>query len=85
MNKSNNIILEETEYQNILSIEKKIGKHPWTSHRAYMDKKQRPAWLHVDTVLGRFGQDEKEALKELHAFVQRRPPRALEKQLDSNR
>lgn len=64
-------------------LEQRIGTHPWTSHRAYMREKERPAWLVVREVLGFFSRHEAEALKGLDAFVKDAPPPAFEKRLDS--
>lgn len=64
-------------------LEKRLGEHIWTSHRAYLQKTERPPWLEVRGVLERFSAHEKEAVKELDAFVKKEPPRDLEERLDS--
>lgn len=63
-------------------LEKKIGQHKWTSHRAYMNRKERPEWLVVEDVLERFSRYEKTAMKELDLYVKKQPPAELEKRLD---
>lgn len=50
-------------------LEKKIGQHEWTSHSAYMKKSRRPQWLKTEDVLMEFNQFEKEAMRQLDAFV----------------
>jgi len=62
-------------------LESGLGKHPWTSHRAYLGKKDRPAWLQRDHVLKYFGKREKEALRRMDAFVKKQVPKELEKRL----
>ena len=44
-------------------------EHPWTSHVAYLKKKQRPKWLVIDEVLREFGKKESVAIKRLHDYV----------------
>lgn len=63
-------------------IEKKVGTHKWTSHRAYIRKTDRPKWLKVEKVLKRFGKYEKTALNEMEQFVKESVPKELENQLD---
>ncbi|MBF0104857.1 MAG: transposase [Deltaproteobacteria bacterium] len=43
--------------------------HPWTSHGAYLNKKQRPQWLVVDEILKDFSKTEKAAQKKFDEFV----------------
>lgn len=64
------------------NLEKQLGDHKWTSHRAYMDGKRRPKWLRVDCVLKKFGKYGKAARKELHAFVMKEAEEGIEKRLD---
>ena len=64
------------------NLEKQLGEHKWTSHRAYMDDKIRPKWLRVDYVLKKFGKYGKAARRELHAFVMKEGEEGLEKRLD---
>jgi len=61
---------------------RKISSHKWTSHRAYMIKQERPEWLKINTALLIFSQHEKEALRKLDAFVQKKVPAELERILD---
>lgn len=64
-------------------LEGEIGAHKWTSHIAYMKKKERPLWLSVGTVLGQFSQYKKEAQKKLDAFVKKEESKDLARILDS--
>jgi len=64
-------------------LEEKIGTHKWTSHIAYMKKKERPLWLSAGTVLGEFSKYEKEAQRQLDAFVKKEEPGDLVRILDS--
>ena len=64
-------------------LENYIGKHEWTSHRAYMNTGERPEWLTTDYVLSEFGEYDKEAKRLFDAFVNREPPEELSKVLDS--
>ncbi|VAX35970.1 hypothetical protein MNBD_UNCLBAC01-1160 [hydrothermal vent metagenome] len=61
---------------------KKLGMHQWTSHRAYMRKKERPEWLKVNQILSRFGRYEKTALKQMEEFVNDSVSIELEEKLD---
>lgn len=63
-------------------IVKKLGDHQWTSHRAYMRKKDRPSWLKVDHILRQFGEYEKEALIKMDKFIKEETSDDLKKQLD---
>jgi len=64
------------------NLEKQLGNHKWTSHRAYMDDNKRPKWLRVDYVLKKFGKYGKRARKELQAFVMKEAEKDIEKRLD---
>ena len=50
-------------------LEEKIGQHEWTSHSAYMKISRRPQWLKTKDVLMQFSEFEKEAMRQLDAFV----------------
>lgn len=60
------ILIEAEEY--FMAVARYIHRNPvpsqrdmhmtryrWSSHRAYLDKKRRPQWLNVDSLLSRFG------------------------------
>jgi len=64
-------------------LEKKLGEYRWTSHYGYNNKKKRPAWLNVETVLRYFSEYDREALRRMNAFIRKAPPRDLEKRLGS--
>lgn len=64
-------------------LERKLGDHKWTSHRAYMIVKDRPVWLQTDSVLMRFSQYENNARKGLQSFVKKEVSQSLEKRLYS--
>ncbi|MEA3488946.1 MAG: transposase [Candidatus Omnitrophota bacterium] len=63
-------------------IVEKIIEHKWTSHRAYMIKKERPEWLKVNTALIKFSQHENAAKRKLDAFVREKVPVEIERILD---
>ena len=58
-------------------LEKEIGQHRWTSHFAYMNRNKRPSWLKTEDVLLQFGEYEKEAMRQLDAFVKEKVPKEL--------
>jgi putative transposase len=86
------ILIEPEEY--FMAVARYIHRNPvqsqsdmhmtryrWSSHRAYLDKKRRPQWLDVDSLLSRFGKGsqglsaykrfmEEEVEKELREFYQ---------------
>jgi len=64
-------------------LEKRIGEYKWCSHRSYMDEKDKPEWLIVKEILESFSKYEKEAKKELKAFVNKKTPKDLMKKLES--
>ena len=66
-------------------IEKELGFHQWTSHRAYMKKRDRPKWLKVEQVVKQFGEYERAALKKMDQFVRQPTSKELEGQLDEGR
>lgn len=39
----------------VAGLERNLGTHDWTSHRAYMADTKRPEWLRVDYMLKKFG------------------------------
>ena len=62
-------------------LERSLGKHEWTSHRYYLDQQGRPPWLQCQFVLQYFSHREKEALKQLDAFVAKESPPDLAQRL----
>ncbi|MBN1688110.1 MAG: transposase [Candidatus Omnitrophica bacterium] len=66
-------------------IEGKIGEHAWTSHQAYLREKGRPSWLQRKFVLKYFGKREKEALRQLDAFVREEPTKGYMEKMHSAR
>lgn len=58
-------------------LEKEIGQHKWTSHSAYMNRHKCPRWLKTEDVLTEFGDYEKEAMRQLDAFVKKEVPQEL--------
>jgi hypothetical protein len=46
-----------------------MARYRWSSHRAYLDKKGRPPWLNVDSLLSRFGKGRQE-LREYRRFME---------------
>lgn len=58
-------------------LEKEIGQHKWTSHSAYMKIEKRPPWLKTEDVLLQFSEYEKEAMRQLDAFVRKEVPKEL--------
>ncbi|OGX12793.1 MAG: hypothetical protein A2351_07325 [Omnitrophica bacterium RIFOXYB12_FULL_50_7] len=65
-------------------MEKAIGTHDWTSHRAYRGKGESPDWLRKNFVLKFFGQHEKEARARLDAFVREEPPQEFLERLSGD-
>ena len=64
-------------------LEEKIGQYEWCSHKGYMGESRREPFLHTDTVLKKFGEYDKEAKKEMSAFVGKEVPEDLLKRLDN--
>ncbi|MFC1589937.1 transposase [Candidatus Omnitrophota bacterium] len=64
-------------------LEKRIGEHAWTSHRGYMNDRERPEWLKTEHVLLEFSDHENEARTLFNAFVNKETPQELSKVLDS--
>ena len=64
-------------------LEEKIGEYEWDSHREYMREKAKQEWLIKEEVLRRFGKYEKEARRELDAFVRKEVSKDLLKRLES--
>lgn len=58
-------------------LENTIGEHEWTSHRGYMNKRERPKWLKTEEVLSEFSEYEGEAQRRLGAFVKEEEPKEL--------
>ncbi len=58
-------------------LEREIGQHKWTSHSAYMKMEKRPPWLETEDVLLQFSEYEKEAMRQLDAFVKKEAPKEL--------
>ena len=44
-------------------------KHRWTSHKAYLDNRQKPEWLVVSDILSEFSKSYSKARRRLHEFV----------------
>jgi len=63
-------------------LERTLGEHPWTSHRYYLRKAGRPDWLQRNFVLRYFDEKPHEAVKRLHAFVEKASIGELKKRLD---
>lgn len=64
-------------------LEKKPGEYKWDSHSAYMNGRQSPKWLMTEEVLSKFSKYEKEARREMRAFVNMEVPKDLLKKLES--
>ncbi len=64
-------------------VEEKIGQYEWCSHIGYMRDSRRETFLHTDTVLKKFGEYDKEAKREMRAFVGKEVPKDLLKRLDN--
>ena len=64
-------------------LEKRIGEYEWTSHRGYIDNRERPEWLKTEHVLCEFSEHEKEARRLFNAFVNKEVPKDLSKVLES--
>jgi len=45
-------------------VESDMDRYPWSSHRGYLYKSERPAWLSTQSVLSRFGR-----LREYQGFM----------------
>ena len=60
-------------------------EHRWTSHIYYLERSSRPDWLVVDEVLGRFGGNERNAVRAFDRFVSEGMPAAFEETLKEQR
>lgn len=82
---SDEYLLELVRYIHLNPVEARIcddpKKHPWTSHFAYLSEKDRPDWLNVAEVLGRFASNEQNARHEMDAFVRAGVPHKFKKDL----
>jgi len=63
-------------------LEKSIGEYEWSSHRGYMNERERPKWLKTEDALLEFSEYDKEAKRRLNAFVNKKIPGELLKVLD---
>jgi hypothetical protein len=50
-------------------LERRLGEHLWTSHRAYLHDQDAMKWLKRDLILERFGEMRGQAKSNLHQFV----------------
>lgn len=86
---SDEYLLELVRYIHLNPVEAglcvKPISHPWSSHRAYLEKDKRPGWLFVDEVLGRFGSREKQAMNEMARFIEAGVPRKFREDLMNKR
>ena len=88
------ILIEEEEYllqlvryihQNPYkaNLEKHLGEHMWTSHKAYLEPNFRLPLLTTDIVLNHFANREKLAIEKFHEFCCDEIPASLVNRLDS--
>lgn len=84
-----NYLLELVRYIHLNPVNaglcKRPSAHRWTSHAAYLKKKQRPAWLEVDDVLSHFSKRRLVAIRQFDSFVRAGVPLGLEKALEGKR
>ncbi|MFH1845989.1 MAG: transposase [Candidatus Omnitrophota bacterium] len=63
-------------------LENKIGEYRWCSHRGYVIDAEKEEWLNVSEVLKKFSRYDREAKRELDAFVNESVPKDLLKRLE---
>ena len=64
------------------NLETKIGEYQWSSHRGYINERERPKWLKIKEVLLQFSEYEKDARRQLESFVKKEIPVEIEKVLN---
>ncbi|MBU1784478.1 MAG: transposase, partial [Candidatus Omnitrophica bacterium] len=64
-------------------IEKSVGQYGWSSYNGYIKETERPEFLVIETVLGRFSKYENEAKEKFKSFIKKEVPKDLLKRLES--